>query len=96
MDNITKCDKCGEWLIAEQVPNHRCLVPRYFFGPEIDASGNMFHYVSEDGQKWVRKLLSDDWKHPRQSDEEGTVPSTRECKCLLPAKTRSVGFSSDL
>jgi hypothetical protein len=74
MENISKCEKCGKWLIAEQIPSHRCFSPRYFFGPEIDAEGNMFHLVSEDGKKWFRKRLSDDWKHPYKSDEDETAP----------------------
>ena len=70
MENIIKCDKCGEWLIAEQIPDHKCFTPRYFFGPEIDAKGNMFHYISEDGKKWVRKRVSTDPLQHRKSTED--------------------------
>jgi hypothetical protein len=88
-----RCRKCGCWLKFEALSNHICfnnqsqrIIPRYFFGPEIDPEGNIYHWESEDGVFWTKKLIyisqkqkfnikaSDDFTHDSPSDEDYTEP----------------------
>jgi hypothetical protein len=77
-----KCGKCNQWFQFEDYKNHQCQQkeasynPRYFFGPEVDSNGNIYHLESEDGVTWHRKLI----RHSRRkvtafkTDEDETEP----------------------
>ena len=57
MQNLVKCPKCLVWLIGEQVADHECWSPRYFYGPEIGNEGQIYGWESEDGKTWRKKLM---------------------------------------
>lgn len=78
-----KCRSCGKWFQFEEYKQHACLnqsvndfIPRYFFGPEIDSEGNIYHLESEDGVHWFRKYVkpADEFLQRKRTDEDFTEP----------------------
>lgn len=70
-ENIDKCKRCNEWIIAEESSMHRCYNRLDTMLFDTDST------YSFDGKKWYRwfsNLPTTNSEQPDKTTEDGTEP----------------------
>ncbi|MDQ5870189.1 MAG: hypothetical protein M3530_10760 [Thermoproteota archaeon] len=70
MENILKCENCGEWLISEESANHICH--SRFDTMLFDSDGTF----SFDGKNWYRWIPDDFLQGDKNNDNRRGLDRT--------------------